>query len=66
MKTFNVGIREVHARWFEVEAENEEKAKALVKDRAPEATDTEYLEYSHELPSDTWFVEEKPNQNPTH
>ena len=63
MKTFNVGIREVHVRWFEVEAESEEAAKALVKDSAPEARDIEYLEYSNELPCDTWFVEEKPSQN---
>ena len=34
-KRYIVGIREVHFRYFEVEAEGEEKAKDLVNDRAP-------------------------------
>ena len=57
-KTFMVGVREVHARYFRVEAENEEEAKDLVDRRAPEVTDLSFCEYSHELDRDTWSVEE--------
>ena len=61
-KSFLVGVREVHARWYEVEAEDEEQAKDLVNQRAPGVTDLEILEYSHELDRDTWSVEEQPGK----
>ncbi len=57
-KTYTVGVREVHVRHFRVEAENEEEAKELVCQRAPSATDMNFVEYSHELDSNTWSVEE--------
>ena len=57
-KTYLVGVREVHLRFYSVQAESEEEARDLVNQRAPEVTDIEELEYSHELPQDTWSVEE--------
>ncbi len=61
-KHFTVGVREVHLRYYTVVAENEDDAKELVNRRAPEATDLEELEYSHEMPQDTWSVEEIPDK----
>ena len=61
-KTFLVGVREVHLRFYSVQAESEEEARDLVNQRAPEVTDIEELEYSHELPQDTWSVEETPDK----
>ncbi|MCC6489688.1 MAG: hypothetical protein IT364_19495 [Candidatus Hydrogenedentes bacterium] len=57
-KTYLVGIREVHVRFFSVQANDPEEAKELVNRRAPEAVDLELLEWSHELKPDTWSVEE--------
>ena len=59
-KCFIIGVREIHFRYFEVEAEDEYQAKDLVNDRAPEARDLEFTEYAEELERDTWSVEEKP------
>ena len=61
-KTFIIGVREIHVRHFRVEAESESEAKELVRQRAPSATDLEFVEYSHELDSDTWSVEEDSNE----
>ncbi|MCC6694885.1 MAG: hypothetical protein IT365_04550 [Candidatus Hydrogenedentes bacterium] len=58
-KTYVVGVREVHVRFYQVTADDPEHAKDLVNDRAPEAVDLEFDEYSHELRPDTWSVEEK-------
>ena len=58
-KPFIVGIREVHFRYYEVEAENEEQAKDLVNQRSPQAIDLEFTEYANELDRDTWSVEQK-------
>lgn len=58
-KNYIVGVREVHIRLYAVAAENEEEAKDLVNDRAPQVTDLEFSEYSHELNRETWSVEEK-------
>ena len=63
-KQFRVGVREVHARFCSVWAQNEEEAKDLVHHRAPCVVDEEFEEYSHELGTETWSVEEiseKPN-----
>ncbi|MCX5758627.1 MAG: hypothetical protein NTU83_09005 [Candidatus Hydrogenedentes bacterium] len=49
-KTYIVGVREVHARHYSVQAENEEEAKDLVDRRA-------------ELDRDTWSVEEVPDKD---
>jgi hypothetical protein len=57
--TYVVGVREVHVRFYEVQADDPEQAKDLVNERAPEAVDLEFDEYSHELRPDTWSVEEK-------
>jgi len=57
-KCYIVGVREVHARYFAVTAENEEEAKDLVNERAPQVKDIDCQEYSHELGRDTWSVEE--------
>ena len=56
-KPFIVGVREVHARFYAVTAENEEEAKELVNERAPEVKDLGFSEYSHELNRETWSVE---------
>lgn len=57
-KRFLIGVREVHARFYEVTAENEEEAKDLVNELAADVTDLEYEEYSHQMDRDTWSVEE--------
>lgn len=63
-KTYLVGVREIHVRFYTVEAEDEEQAKDLVYRRAPGVVDCDFEEYSHELDRDTWSVEEtKPETN---
>ena len=57
-KEFIVGVREVHVRYYRVKADNTEAAKDLVLLRRVEAVDMEHSEYSCELESDTWTVEE--------
>lgn len=58
MKTsYTVGVREVHVRFYRVDANDAEEAKLLVQQRSAEVTDLEHQEYSHELNSDTWSVE---------
>ena len=57
-KTYLVGVREVHFRYYKVQAENEEQAKDLVHERGPEVEDIGFSEFSHELGRDTWSVEE--------
>ena len=52
----------MHLRFYSVLAESEEEARDLVNQRAPEVTDIEELEYSHELAQDTWSVEETPDK----
>ena len=64
-KTYLVGVREIHLRFYSVQAESEGKARDLVNQRAPEVTDIEELEYSHELPQDTWSVEETSDRQPS-
>lgn len=62
-KPYTIGVREVHVRFYSVEAEDEEQAKELVHQRAPSVVDCEELEYSHELSRDTWSVEENTENN---
>jgi len=64
-KTYLVGVREVHVRHYSVKAENEERAKDLVYQRADSVVDCEFEEYSHELDRDTWSVEEIPDKQPS-
>ena len=64
-RTYIVGVREVHVRFYSVEAESEEAAKDLVRQRASGVIDLEFEEYSHELNPDTWSVEEKPKEKRT-
>ena len=61
-KNYVVGVREVHARFYSVTAENEEEAKDLVNGRAPEVKDLGFSEYSHEMGRDTWSVEEETKE----
>jgi hypothetical protein len=61
-RNFIVGVREVHMRHYKVTAKDEGEARNLVGIRGPEVTDMEYLEYSHELNSDTWSVEEETEE----
>ena len=60
-----VGVREVHVRHYKVTAMDEDQARELVGGHGPEVTDLEFLEYSHELDSDTWLVEEETENGPT-
>ena len=57
-KKYLVGVREVHVRFYSVQADNEEEAKELVSRRDSSVVDEEFLEYSHELDRNTWSVEE--------
>ena len=61
-KSYIVGVLEAHVRHYKVTAKDEEEARNLVGIRGPEVTDMEYLEYSHELNSDTWSVEEETEE----
>lgn len=61
-KSYIVGVREAHMRHYKVTAKDEEEARNLVGIRGPEVTDMEFLEYSHELNSDTWSVEEETEE----
>ena len=63
-KNFIVGVREVHMRHYKVMATDEEEARALVDYRGPEVIDLEFLEYSHDLSSETWSVEEETEKGP--
>ena len=64
-KSYLVGIREVHFRFFSVQAESPEEARELVNQRDPSATDENFTEFSHELDQDTWSVEEIPHKQPS-
>ena len=64
MKTYTVGVREVHVRHFQVNAENEAQAKELVQQSHPSVEDLEHFEYSHELDPDTWSAEENNQEQP--
>ena len=59
-KTYLVGVREVHARHYSVQAENVEEAKDLVYQQAESVVDMSFEEYSHCLDRETWSVEEIP------
>ena len=56
MKTYIVGVREVHVSHMEVEANSPEEAVKKVVEGEGEET---YLEYSHPLDKDLWTVEVK-------
>jgi len=58
-KTFTVGVREVHVRFYSVQAENEEQAIDLVHQRGEGIEDIGYEEFSHELDRSTWSAEGK-------
>jgi hypothetical protein len=62
-RSFIVGVREIHVRHYSVQAKNEEEAKDLVDQRAASVTDLDFQEFSHEMPKDTWSVEEIPDKN---
>jgi len=62
-RTYLVGVREVHIRYYSVDAENPDLAKALVSERANGVVDLEWEEYANELNRDTWSVEESPEGN---
>jgi len=60
-KSYIVGVREVHVRFFSVPADDETHAKELVRQRAEGVVDLEFEEYSNEMATDTWSVEEAQN-----
>jgi hypothetical protein len=57
MNKFRVGVREVHVHFYDVECDTEEEAKRLVDDFDDQVIDTDFVEYSHNLRTDTWSVE---------
>jgi hypothetical protein len=61
-RQFIVSVREVHVRFYEVMAEDEEEAKGLVGRNAPDVKDLGHEEFSHTLDSDTWSVEENTGE----
>lgn len=62
LNSYLVGVREVHVRHYKVAAQGEDEAINLVRTRGSEVTDLEFSEYSHELGSDTWSVEEEKEE----
>ena len=58
MTIYTVGVREIHVRYFTVKAASPDEARALVDKHRERARDCETSEFSHELGSDTWSVEE--------
>jgi hypothetical protein len=64
-RRYIVGVREVNVRHYEVMAENEDEAKRFVLERTTEVVDLCHSEYSHELGSDTWSVEEEAKPKPS-
>lgn len=62
-RTYLVGVREVHARYYSVDAENPDLAKVLVSERAEGVVDLGWEEYANELNQDTWSVEERSEGN---
>ena len=57
-RTYMVGVREIHVRFYKVMAENEGQAKNLVNERAPQVEDIGFEEFSDEMDRETWSVEE--------
>jgi hypothetical protein len=62
-RTYLVGVREIHARYYSVDAENPDLAKTLVSERANGVVDLDWEEYANELNQDTWSVEERSEGN---
>ena len=66
MKKYKVLVKEVHYRYYEVNANHEEEAKRFVDEREGvnqtdgtlSVKDIGILEFSHEEPIDDWIVEE--------
>jgi len=59
MKLYTVGIREVHLRYIDVQAESEDEAKEIANEAACLGLgDTQYAESLHES---TWDVLEVEN-----
>ena len=59
--SYYVMVKEVHYRYYEVSADNEEEAKILVKNRHDDGhlvKDIGQLEFSHEEDSCDWIIEE--------
>jgi hypothetical protein len=61
MKTYIVGVMEVHRQEYEVEAGSEAAAKRIVQEGGGELIE-DGLCYSHTLDSETWTVEEKEGE----
>jgi len=59
---YNVGIREIHVTWFQVEAKSSEQAKEFAQvhlsiGEHKNVTDLEFTEYSRTLDQDKWSIE---------
>lgn len=58
MKEYVVVKREVHLRMVEIEAEDKAEAISMVRRGEGDVVDG-YLEYSHDMRTDLWTVEEQ-------
>ena len=63
-RKYRVGVREVHLRWYSVEAGNEDEARELVHQRREDVEDIGFEEFSHELGRETWSVELDRTESP--
>jgi len=58
MKTYEIGIAEVHYQVVEIEAESETEAMRLAKEMNDNGAGLT-LEYSHTLGEEDWYINEQ-------
>lgn len=58
MKTYYVGVQEVHIQTYLVEAESPEKARELASEMIEAGDESLETEYSHTLEPEEWTVTE--------
>ena len=61
MKTYLVGVREVHVAYMEVRANTSAEALDMVRNGEGDWTTAISMDYSHTLDPETWTVEESPD-----
>lgn len=63
MPVFRVGVAEINYRYYNVTADDEDEARNSVFNREECIMDLEDIEYSHDLPPESWSVELIGNYN---
>jgi len=61
VKLYTVGVRELHIRYIDVQAESEDEARDLAQDAACANIGTADLQYIEDLNKSTWDVLEVEN-----